>query len=77
MWREALYGYLTGEAADMLRRLSAAEADGVREIRFYLNRPAEIVLRGRSVDKPPVLDERGMDALTASLCLLFLQVNMM
>lgn len=68
MWREALYGYLTGEAADMLRRLSAAEADGVREIRFYLNRPAEIVLRGRSVDKPPVLDECGMDALTASLC---------
>ena len=67
-WREALCSRLTPEASALLRGLDAEAAAELREIRFRLNRPIELVYGRWSEELPPDLGSEAMEALLAALC---------
>ena len=67
-WREALCSRLTPEASALLKGLDAQAASQLREIRFRLGRPTELVYGGWSEETWPALNREAIEALLAALC---------
>lgn len=66
-WRKTLCRRLSEPAAQLVMLLSQREADLLEEIRFRVNRPAELVIAGKSVVRDCAMGEEQMQELVAAL----------